>query len=80
MVPKFHVHSYPPGTPGAVGGMLHPNEMGGLHMQDVAVPQPIPIAALPSALANAPPKQQRLVCFSSMCPFPVNMSSYLQVQ
>ncbi|URE38767.1 Polyadenylate-binding protein [Musa troglodytarum] len=67
MVPKFRAHSYPPGgnvpdvqTPGAVGGMLNPNEMGGLPMQDVTMPQPIPIAALPSALANAPPEQQRL--------------------
>ncbi|CAL9157345.1 unnamed protein product [Musa hybrid cultivar] len=68
MVPKFHVHRYPPGTPGAVGGMLHPNEMGGLPMQDVTMPQPIPIAALPSALANAPPKQQRLMLGDSLYP------------
>ncbi|XP_065050360.1 polyadenylate-binding protein 2-like [Musa acuminata AAA Group] len=65
---KFHVHRYPPGTPGAVGGMLHPNEMGGLPMQDVTMPQPIPIAALPSALANAPPKQQRLMLGDSLYP------------
>ncbi|URE38514.1 Polyadenylate-binding protein [Musa troglodytarum] len=75
MVPKFRAHSYPPGgnvpdvqTPGAVGGMLNPNEMGGLPMQDVTMPQPIPIAALPSALANAPPEQQRLMLGDSLYP------------
>ncbi|URE38769.1 Polyadenylate-binding protein [Musa troglodytarum] len=85
MVPKFRAHSYPPGgnvpdvqTPGAVGGMLNPNEMGGLPMQDVTMPQPIPIAALPSALANAPPEQQRLMLGDSLYHLLSNLNPLMQ--
>lgn len=70
MLPRGRVQRYSPGRnmpdvpmPGVVSGMLSPYEMGGLPMRDVPIPQPIPIGALASALANSTPEQQRMVCF-----------------
>lgn len=50
---------------GIMGAMLPvPLEMGGVPVAnaDTGVPQPLPISALASALASAPPEQQRAVC------------------
>lgn len=48
-----------------VGGMVSlPYDMGGMLPRDGALGQPIPITALASALANAPPEQQRMVSIS----------------
>lgn len=63
------MYRYPPGRnvqdvplPGVGGGMLSvPYDMGGMLPRDAAVPQPMPITALASALANATPEQQRTV-------------------
>jgi polyadenylate-binding protein len=51
-----------PAMHGVGGVMPSPYEMGGMPMRDTAVSQPIPIGALATALANAPPDQQRMVC------------------
>lgn len=64
------LYRYPPGRnmpdvpmPG-VGGMLSvPYDMGGMHVREASMSQPIPIGALASALANSSPEQQRMVCF-----------------
>lgn len=67
MLPRGgRVYRYPPGRnmpegpmPGVAGGMLSvPYDMGGMPVRE---PQPIPIGALASALANATPEQQRTV-------------------
>jgi len=68
MLPRGRVYRYPPGRnmqdvplPGVAGGMMSvPYDMGGLPIRD-AVGQPMPIQALATALANAPPEQQRTV-------------------
>lgn len=50
--------------PGVGGGMFSvPYEMGGMPPRDAVHPQPIPVGALASALANATPDQQRTVGF-----------------
>lgn len=76
MIPRGRVYRYPPGRnmqdvpplTGVAGGMLSvPYDMGGLPIRD-AVGQPMPIQALATALANAPPEQQRTVSPVS-CPF-----------
>lgn len=68
MVPRGRMYRYPgrnvaDGNMG--GGMLPvPYDMGGMVPRDAsaaAMQQPIPITALSSALANAPPEQQRTV-------------------
>ncbi|XP_020576165.1 polyadenylate-binding protein 2-like isoform X2 [Phalaenopsis equestris] len=69
------LYRYPPGRsmpdvpmPG-VGGMLSvPYDMGGMHLREAPMSQPIPIGALASALANAPPEQQRLMLGESLYP------------
>lgn len=63
------MYRFPPGRnmpdmpiPGASGGMLSsPFDMGGFPGRDGGMSQPIPISALASSLANAPPDQQRMV-------------------
>lgn len=68
MLPRGRVYRYPPGRnmqdvplPGVAGGMMSvPYDMGALPIRD-AVGQPMPIQALATALANAPPEQQRTV-------------------
>lgn len=68
MLPRGRVYRYPSGRglpevpmPG-VGGMLSvPYDMGGMALRNAAIPQPIPIGTLASALANASPEQQRMV-------------------
>lgn len=48
--------------PGISGGMLpFPYDMGGAPLRDAPRFQQIPIGALATALANAPPEQQRTV-------------------
>lgn len=81
MLPRGgRVFRYPPGgrnmpevppMPGVPGAMLSPYDMGGFPVRDAAIPQPIPIGALASALANASPDQQRTVCslFQYLHPF-----------
>ncbi|KMZ68991.1 putative Polyadenylate-binding protein [Zostera marina] len=56
--------------PGASGGMLSsPFDMGGFPGRDGAgISQPIPISALASSLANAPPAQQRMMLGETLYP------------
>ncbi|KAL0922230.1 hypothetical protein M5K25_006201 [Dendrobium thyrsiflorum] len=69
------LYRYPPSRnmpdvpmPG-VGGMLSvPYDMGGMHVRETSMSQPIPIGALASALANASPEQQRLMLGESLYP------------
>ncbi|KAJ9670670.1 hypothetical protein PVL29_026920 [Vitis rotundifolia] len=69
MLPRGRVYRYPPGRnmadvpiPGVPGGMLSaPYDMAGMPFRDAAASQPMPIGALATALANAPPDQQRTV-------------------
>jgi polyadenylate-binding protein len=63
MLPRQRVYRYPPGRNNiqdapVAGGMMS-YDMGGLPLRDVA--SPMPIHALATALANAPPEQQRTV-------------------
>lgn len=75
MLPRGRVYRYPPGRnmqdvplPGVAGGMLSvPYDMGGLPIRD-AVGQPMPIQALATALANAPPEQQRTMLGEALYP------------
>lgn len=79
------MYRYPPGRnvqdmplPGVGGGMLSvPYDMGGMLPRDAAAPQPMPITALASALANATPEQQRTV--SSLLPhvFKIRFSRFV---
>lgn len=52
------------------GGMMSPYDMGAPPMRDVppGMMQPIPIGTLASALANAPPEQQRTMLGESLYP------------
>jgi len=50
-----------PGMHGVGAVIPAPYEMGGMPIRDAGVSQPVPIGALATALANAPPDQQRLV-------------------
>ncbi|XP_042487452.1 polyadenylate-binding protein 8-like [Macadamia integrifolia] len=77
MLPRGgRMYRYPPGRnmpdmpmPGVPGGMLSmPYDMGGMPLRDAAIPQPIPISALASALANATPEQQRTMLGESLYP------------
>ncbi|KAL0368979.1 UNVERIFIED_CONTAM: Polyadenylate-binding protein 8 [Sesamum calycinum] len=76
MLPRGRMYRFPPGRnvpdvpiPGVAGGMLSvPYDMGGMLPRDAAIPQPMPITALASALANATPEQQRTAQFSQMRP------------
>ncbi|KAI4316685.1 hypothetical protein L6164_024640 [Bauhinia variegata] len=73
MLPRGRVYRYPPGRsmqdvpmPGVVGGMLPvPHEMAGVPIRDA---QPMPIQALATALANAPPEQQRTMLGEALYP------------
>lgn len=70
------MYRFPPGRnmpdmpiPGASGGMLSsPFDMGGFPGRDGGMSQPIPISALASSLANAPPDQQRMMLGESLYP------------
>ncbi|KAL2537887.1 Polyadenylate-binding protein 8 [Forsythia ovata] len=76
MVPRGRMYRYPPGRnvpdvpmPGAGGGMLSvPYDMGGMLPRDAAIPQPMPITALASALANSTPEQQRTMLGENLYP------------
>ncbi|KAK1629670.1 hypothetical protein QYE76_003985 [Lolium multiflorum] len=57
-----------PAMHGVGGVMPSPYEMGGMPMRDTAVSQPIPIGALATALANAPPDQQRMMLGENLYP------------
>ncbi|KAL2318531.1 hypothetical protein Fmac_032407 [Flemingia macrophylla] len=74
MLPRGRVYRYPPGrnmqdVPLPVaGGMLSvPYDMGGMPIRDT-VGQPMPIQALATALANAPPEQQRTMLGEALYP------------
>ncbi|KAK4434397.1 Polyadenylate-binding protein 8 [Sesamum alatum] len=75
MLPRGRMYRFPPGRnvqdvpiPGVAGGMLSvPYDMGGMLPRD-AVPQPMPITALASALANATPEQQRTMLGENLYP------------
>ncbi|CAM8935337.1 unnamed protein product [Rhodiola kirilowii] len=55
--------------PGIGGGMLSfPYDMGGAPLRDVPRSQQIPIGALATALANAPPDQQRTMLGENLYP------------
>lgn len=84
MLPRQRVYRYPPGRnmqdvplPGVAGGIMSvPYDMGGMPIRD-AVAQPMPIQALATALANAPPEQQRTVSpISFYCLSTFGLSSY----
>lgn len=76
MLPRGRVYRYPPGRgmpdlpmPGVGGGMFSvPYEMGGMPPRDAVHPQPIPVGALASALANATPDQQRTMLGENLYP------------
>lgn len=76
MMPRGRMYRYPPGRnvpdgpmPGVAGGMLSvPYDMGGMLPRDAAMGQPMPISTLASALANAPPEQQRTMLGESLYP------------
>ncbi|XP_009606598.1 polyadenylate-binding protein 2-like isoform X1 [Nicotiana tomentosiformis] len=76
MLPRGRMYRYPPGRngpegpmPGVPGGMLSvPYDMGGMLPRDSAMGQPMPISTLASALANAPPEQQRTMLGESLYP------------
>ncbi|KAG0543232.1 hypothetical protein BDA96_02G172300 [Sorghum bicolor] len=59
-----------PGMHSVGAVMPSPYEMGGVPMRDAGLsqPQPVPIGALATALANAPPDQQRLMLGENLYP------------
>jgi len=70
MLPRQRVYRYPPGRNNiqdapVAGGMMS-YDMGGLPLRDVA--SPMPIHALATALANAPPEQQRTMLGEALYP------------
>lgn len=76
-LPRARGYRYPPGRnilpdiqmPGVAGGMLSaPYDMGGIPVGDALTLQPMPITALATALANAPPEQQRIMLGESLYP------------
>ncbi|PON33633.1 Polyadenylate binding protein [Parasponia andersonii] len=76
MLPRGRVYRYPPGRglpdvpmPGVAGGMFSvPFDLGGMPLRDTALSQPVPIGALATALANAPPEQQRTMLGENLYP------------
>ncbi|OMO56629.1 hypothetical protein CCACVL1_26408 [Corchorus capsularis] len=76
MLPKGRVYRYPPGRnmpdvpmSGVPGGMLPvPYDMGGMPFRDAAFSQPMTTGALATALANAPPEQQRTLLGENLYP------------
>ncbi|KAK2452584.1 poly(A) binding protein Pab2 [Trifolium repens] len=70
MLPRQRVYRYPPGRNNiqdapVAGGMMS-YDMGGLPLRDVG--SPMPIHALATALANAPPEQQRTMLGEALYP------------
>ncbi|KAL0323035.1 UNVERIFIED_CONTAM: Polyadenylate-binding protein 8 [Sesamum angustifolium] len=55
-------------TWGCRGMLSVPYDMGGMLPRDAAIPQPMPITALASALANATPEQQRTMLGENLYP------------
>ncbi|KAK4490379.1 hypothetical protein RD792_001055 [Penstemon davidsonii] len=71
MMPRGRMYRYPPGrnVPEMPGGMMSvPYDMGGMLPRDTAIPQPMPITALASALANSTPEQQRTMLGENLYP------------
>ncbi|KAM4117886.1 hypothetical protein ACJW30_02G160500 [Castanea mollissima] len=76
MVPRGRAYRYPPGRnmpdvpiTGVPGGMLSvPYDMGGMAFRDGSFSQPMATGALATALANAPPEQQRTLLGENLYP------------
>ncbi|KAK8642552.1 hypothetical protein V6N13_011892 [Hibiscus sabdariffa] len=76
MMPRGRVYRFPSGRmmpevpiSNVPGGMLSaPYEMGGMRLRYAGVGQPMPVPALATALANAPPEQQRTMLGESLYP------------
>ncbi|GKU98919.1 hypothetical protein SLEP1_g11854 [Rubroshorea leprosula] len=76
MLPRGRVYRYPPGRNvhdvaigGLPGGVLPgPYDMGGMQFRDAAFSQPMTTGALATALANAPPDQQRTLLGEHLYP------------
>ncbi|XVF39895.1 hypothetical protein PTKIN_Ptkin01aG0069700 [Pterospermum kingtungense] len=76
ILPRGRMYRYPPGRnmpevpiSSVGGGMLSvPYDMGGMPLRDAGIGQPMPIQALATALANAPPDQQRMMLGESLYP------------
>uniref|UniRef100_A0A2P2MLQ4 Polyadenylate-binding protein n=1 Tax=Rhizophora mucronata TaxID=61149 RepID=A0A2P2MLQ4_RHIMU len=76
MLPRRRVYRYPSGRgspdvpmSGVAGSMLSvPYDMGGMPMRDAALPHPIPVGALATALANATPDEQRTMLGENLYP------------
>ncbi|GLT49381.1 hypothetical protein SLA2020_229410 [Shorea laevis] len=76
MLPRGRVYRYPPGRNvhdvpigGLPGGVLPgPYDMGGMSFRDAAFSQPMSTGALATALANAPPDQQRTLLGEHLYP------------
>lgn len=66
MLPRGRVYRYPPprGTPDA--GMAY--DMGAMQMHQGTPPHSVPVGALASLLANAPPAEQRMMLGESLYP------------
>ncbi|CAK9140800.1 unnamed protein product [Ilex paraguariensis] len=76
LLPRGRGYRYPRGRgmpdvsmPSIGGGMLSvPYDMGGVQLRDARMPQPIPIGALASALANATAAEQRMMLGENLYP------------
>ncbi|KAL1821899.1 hypothetical protein ACET3Z_016768 [Daucus carota] len=74
MMPRGRMYRFPPGRnmadvmPGDGGVFPGPYGLGGMLPQDAPSPQPMPITALASALANAPADQQRIMLGENLYP------------
>ncbi|GMH23247.1 hypothetical protein Nepgr_025090 [Nepenthes gracilis] len=76
MLPRGRVYRYLPGRnmpdvpmPGVAGGMLPVSyDTGGMPIRNAGIGHTVPIGALATALANAPPEQQRTMLGESLYP------------
>ncbi|KAK9112696.1 hypothetical protein Scep_020215 [Stephania cephalantha] len=74
MLPRGFMYHYPtgrnmPGMPGVAGNMLPVSyDNKGLVLRDAALPLPVPVHALASALANATPEHQRTMLGENLYP------------
>ncbi|KAF6143957.1 hypothetical protein GIB67_017565 [Kingdonia uniflora] len=69
MVPRGRMYRYPPGRNMPEAPMLSvPYDMGGMPLREVALSQPMPIAALATLLANSTPEHQRTLLGEHLYP------------